>query len=256
MNKYIDLNCDMGESFGAWNMGADREVMPWVTSVNIACGYHAGDPVTMRATVRAAMEAGVALGAHVALPDLMGFGRRAMAVSPGDLHAMTIVQMGALVAMARSEQGRVGHLKPHGALYHMAESEPDLAEAIVSAVASLDPDVRIVGLAGGMLVARAREAGLACAEEGFVDRRYQQDGSLEPRGTQGAVIENPEQALEQALALARDGQAPLAEGGHVRVRADTLCVHGDRDNAAEFARTIHEGLRKAGVELRALGPES
>ena len=251
MTKHIDLNCDMGESFGAWTMGADAEVMPWVTSVNIACGFHAGDPVTMCKTVKAAAEADVAIGAHVALPDLAGFGRRAMAVSADEVFAMTVVQLGALMAMVSTVDARVGHVKPHGALYHMAEQQPDIADALVDAVAAVDRSLRVVGLAGGELVGAAEEAGLRASNEAFIDRRYQKDGSLVPRGEEGAVIDDPEQALAQALELVRAGRAPLAGGGHVKIAADTLCIHGDRSDAAVFAQTIHEGLREAGVEMRA-----
>lgn len=251
MKRHIDLNCDMGESFGAWSMGADTEVMPWVTSVNIACGFHAGDPVTMHATVKAAAKAGVAIGAHVALPDLVGFGRRAMAVSANEVHAMTVVQLGALMAMVQTFDATVGHVKPHGALYHMAEQQPDIADALVDAIAAVDRKLRIVGLAGGELVGAAEEAGMRASNEAFIDRRYRKDGGLVSRGEKGAVIEDPEQALAQALELVRAGRVPLADGGHVEVVADTLCIHGDRSHAAVFARTIHEGLRKAGLELRA-----
>ncbi len=251
MTPYIDLNCDMGESYGAWTMGADAEVMPWVTSVNIACGFHAGDPVTMRKTVTAAAEAGVAIGAHVALPDLAGFGRRAMAVSASEVHAMTVVQIGALMAMATTVGARLTHVKPHGALYHMAEHQPDIADALVDAIAAVDRSLRVVGLADGALVGAAEEAGMRAGNEAFVDRRYRHDGGLVPRGEDGAVIDDPQQALAQALELVRAGRAPLSDGGHVEVHADTLCIHGDRHDAAAFARHIHEGLRQAGVELRA-----
>ncbi|NII10957.1 5-oxoprolinase subunit PxpA [Oleiagrimonas sp. C23AA] len=245
----IDLNCDMGESFGAWHMGADTEVMPWITSANIACGFHAGDPLTMRHTVRAAVEAGVAIGAHVGLPDLVGFGRRAMAVKPDELEAMCVVQIGALQAMAQASGGQIAHLKPHGALYHMVEADTALADAIVAAVRSLGDGIRIVGLAGGTLVKRAEDAGLAVAHEAFVDRAYQPSGALMPRGQPGAVIEDPQQAVRQALSLATKGEVLCGDGQTLSVRADTLCVHGDRAHAAAFAQALHEGLRRAGVEL-------
>ncbi len=252
MSTYIDLNCDMGESFGAWTMGADADVMPWVTSANIACGFHAGDPVTMRATVKSAAEANVAIGAHIGLPDKQGFGRRAMAISADEVYAMTVVQLGSIMAMARTFKRDVTHLKPHGALYHMVEKQPELCEAIVAATAAVDRRVRIVGLAGGQLVRTAQSAELQVAHEGFVDRQYQPDGSLMPRSRKGAVIEDGEEALEQAISLVLRGQALLADGSHVCVQATTLCIHGDRADAASFARKIHDGLRAAGVELQAL----
>lgn len=252
MSASIDLNCDMGESYGAWTMGADAEVMPWITSANIACGFHAGDPLTMRATVKAAAEADVAIGAHVGLPDKQGFGRRAMAISADELYAMTIVQLGAIVAMAKTSNRDVTHLKPHGALYHMLEKQPELTAAMVAATAAVDRRIRIIGLAGGQLVRAGQEAGLEVAHEGFVDRQYQRDGSLTPRSEPGAVINDATQALKQAIALAQRGEVTLIDGSRIPVQADTLCIHGDRADAAAFARAIHEGLRAAGLELQAL----
>lgn len=251
--RSIDLNCDMGESFGAWRMGADAAVMPWITSANVACGFHAGDPLTMLATVRAAADAGVAVGAHVGLPDLVGFGRRALAVSAAELHAMTVVQLGALAAVARTVNLRVGHLKPHGALYHMAEQDPALAQAIVAAIRDVDTGVRLVGLAGGALVRAGEAAGLAVAHEAFADRRYLADGRLVPRGTAGAVIEDIDAAVRQAVTLAVEGLVTSVDGGTVRVHADTVCVHGDRADAAAFAQALHDGLRAAGVSLQRCG---
>lgn len=253
MNTCVDLNCDMGESFGAWRMGADAEVMPWITSANIACGFHAGDPATMHATVKAAVAAGVAIGAHVGLPDKQGFGRRLLEVTAAEVHAMTVVQLGALLAMAAAQGARVGHLKPHGALYHMAEKQPELAAAMVEATRAVDAGIRIVGLAAGTLVTTAAEAGLAVGHEGFVDRRYRADGTLSPRSHPEAVIDQPEHAVEQAVMLAREGRVVATNGATLTVRADTLCIHGDRADAAHFARRIHDGLIEAGLTLRHLG---
>lgn len=251
--RSIDLNCDMGESFGAWRMGADAAVMPWITSANIACGFHAGDPTTMLATVQAAAANGVAIGAHVGLPDLVGFGRRALAVSPAELYAMTVVQLGALAAVAQTAAQRVGHLKPHGALYHMAEHDPALAQAIVDAIRDVDATVRLVGLADGALVRAGAAAGLAIAHEGFADRRYLADGRLLPRGQPGAVIEDIDKAVRQAVVLAVDGAVTTVDGQSIRIHADSLCVHGDRPDAAAFARALHDGLRAAGVVLHRCG---
>lgn len=253
--KRIDLNCDMGESFGAWPMGADAEVMPWVTSVNVACGAHAGDPMTMRSTISAAVEAGVHVGAHVGLPDRLGFGRRAMAISADEAYAMTVTQIGAVVAMLRTFERTATHMKPHGALYHMAEEDAELAEALVAAVRDVDSGLRVVGRAGGCLVAKAREAGLQADDEVFADRRYLDNGHLAPRGTDGAVIEDVDQAVEQAIGLAVDGKVTTADGGQLTLRADTLCVHGDRPGAGDFARALNEGLRDAGVELHGCGDD-
>ncbi len=245
----IDLNCDMGESYGAWTMGADAAVMPWVTSVNIACGFHAGDPVTMRRTVRAAVEADVAIGAHVALPDLQGFGRRAMAISAAEAYAMCVVQVGALQAVAHTCGASLAHMKPHGALYHMVEKEPALAKALVQAVRDVNDTLRIVGRSGGRLVQTARTMGLDAADEVFADRSYLDDGTLAPRGTAGAVIEDAAQAVQQALDMVLHGEVNTAGGQRLQLRADTLCIHGDRDDAEAFAKALHQGLRGANVTL-------
>lgn len=250
--KRVDLNCDMGESFGAWRMGADAEVMPWVSSINVACGFHAGDPLTMQATLDAAAHAGVAVGAHVGLPDLAGFGRRAMAISPRELYALCVVQLGAMEAMARRAGLVSGHVKPHGALYHMLEKGPELAQALVQAVRDVDAGLRVVGFAGGQLCRVARDAGLATAHEAFTDRRYGTDARLLPRGARGAVIENIDEAVEQAVALARHGQVSGIDGQVINVQADTLCVHGDRPDAPAFAEALHKGLKTAGIHVHAL----
>ncbi len=249
----IDLNCDMGESFGAWQMGADAQVMPWVSSVNIACGFHAGDPVTMQITLEAAARAHVAVGAHVGLPDLVGFGRRAMAISARELYAMCVVQLGAFAAMARRSQLAPGHVKPHGALYHMLEADTGLAAALVQAVRDVDDSLRVIGFAGGQLCRVAAEAGLATGGEAFADRRYGANGRLVPRTAHDAVIEDIPAAVEQAIMLGTSGRVVTSGGATIEVGADTLCVHGDRPNAATFAKALHEGLCKAGVAIRPLG---
>lgn len=251
MTHTIDLNCDMGESFGAWRMGADADVMPWVSSVNVACGFHAGDPRTMQTTLEAAAEAGVAVGAHVGLPDLVGFGRRAMAVDADELYAMCVVQLGAMDAMARRCGLVPGHVKPHGALYHMLEKDPALAAALVRAVHDVDTSLRVVGLAGGRLCRHAQEAGLTATHEAFTDRRYTADGTLRPRGSEGAVIENMRDAVSQAVDLARHGRVAGPDGRDLAVHAETLCVHGDRPDAAAFAENLHTGLVAAGVQIQA-----
>lgn len=246
----IDLNCDMGESFGAWHMGADVEVMPWVSSINVACGFHAGDPLTMQRTLEAAAEAGVAVGAHVGLPDLVGFGRRALAVTPQELYAMTVVQLGALEAMARSCKLKPAHVKPHGALYHMLETDAGLAAALVHAVRDVDPSLRVVGFAGGRLCRVAEGAGLGTSHEGFVDRAYGSDGKLLPRDKPGAVLQDPEQMVHQAVALARDNCVTDASRQKLRLRVDTLCLHGDRNHAASVAEAVRKGLESAGVQIK------
>lgn len=253
MNQ-IDLNCDMGESFGAWRMGADAAVMPWITSANIACGFHAGDASVMRRTVEAAVAAGVAIGAHVGLPDLAGFGRRAMALDAQAGHDITVVQIGALQAMARIAGARVVHVKPHGALYHMLDTQPELADAVARAIRSVDPGLRVMGRSGGPWLEQAARQGLPVLHEVFADRAYRGDGSLMPRGQPGAVIDDVDVASRQALLLAREHRVRTAEGHELDVRADTLCIHGDRDNAEAMARTLRERLEQGGV--RVAGPDA
>ncbi|GAB3033488.1 5-oxoprolinase subunit PpxA [Oleiagrimonas citrea] len=248
--KRIDLNCDMGESFGPWNMGADAEVMPWITSANVACGFHAGDPSIMRRTVVLAAESGVAVGAHVGLPDLAGFGRRAMALSAQQVYDLAVVQIGALSAVARTQGVKVMHMKPHGALYHMVERDEDLAKALARAVYDIDASMRLLGRSGGRLVACGQQLGLSVAHEAFADRRYLSDGHLVPRGERGAVIEDVNIAAAQAVKLAEEGAVETVDGTLLSLRADTICVHGDRHDAVAFARLMHQQLRASGVELR------
>jgi UPF0271 protein len=249
--KTIDLNCDMGESFGAWTMGQDDDVLEFVSSANIACGFHAGDPATMRRTVAAAVARGVAVGAHPSLPDLAGFGRREMRVSVDDAYAMTLYQIGAIAAMARAADARLAHVKPHGALYNMAAKDRALADAIAAAVRDFDAGVILVGLAGSELPRAGEAVGLAVAHEAFADRRYEGDGSLMARAKAGAVIDDVDTALAQAIAIATRDEADGPDG-KIRIAADTICVHGDRPDAALFARKLRQGLEAAGVVIAAL----
>ena len=245
----IDLNCDMGESFGAWTMGDDAGVMPHVSSVNIACGFHAGDFTTMQRTVILAAEHGVAIGAHVSLPDLQGFGRREMAISPAEAHAATLYQIGALAAFVHAQGQRLHHVKPHGALYNMAAKDAGLAEAIANAVRDFDAQLILVGLAGSALPHAGAQLGLVVAHEAFADRRYRADGSLMPRREEGAVLEDVDAAVAQAVQIATHGNASTRDGRLVDIRADTICVHGDRPNAAIFARRLNAALKNAGVGI-------
>lgn len=249
----IDLNCDMGESFGAWSMGADAAVMAWITSANIACGFHAGDATTMQRTVALAVAHGVAIGAHVSLPDLQGFGRREMRVTPDEAHAMTLYQIGALAAFAAAAGARIAHVKPHGALYNMAARDAALSAAIARAVRDFDATTILVGLAGSELPKAGQALGLRVVHEAFADRRYEADGSLTPRREAGAVIESVDAAVAQALALATGASVRSRSGTDIEVRADSICVHGDRPDAALFARRLREGLEGAGIVLRPPG---
>ena len=249
----IDLNCDLGESFGAWRMGEDAALLELVSSANIACGFHAGDPLIMRQTVRLAAARGVAIGAHVSLPDLQGFGRREMRVSADEAGAMTLYQLGALHAFVRAAGTRLAHVKPHGALYNMAARDRALADAIARAVRAFDPRLILFGLAGSALIDAGKAIGLPVAAEAFADRRYGADGSLQPRGEAGAVIDDAQAATEQALGIARDGVVATADGRRVNLHADTLCLHGDGVHAVQLARQLRAALEQAGVRIAAPG---
>jgi UPF0271 protein len=247
----IDLNCDMGEGYGAWRMGDDAGVMPWISSASIACGFHAGDPELMRDTVLLARDHGVAIGAHVSFPDLQGFGRREMKLAPATVRELVLYQIGALAAIARGAGTRLAHVKPHGALYNMAARDAALAAAVAEAVREFDSDLVLYALAGSESVRAARALGLSVAEEAFCDRRYEADGSLTPRGIVGAVLDDPEMACEQAAAIVRDAAVQARDGSRVALTADTLCVHGDRSDAATFAQRLSATLRNAGVRIAA-----
>ena len=249
----IDLNCDMGEGFGAWRMGEDAALLQHVTSANIACGFHAGDPATMHRTVRAAIEKRVAVGAHPSLPDLQGFGRRIMAITPDEAYAIVVYQIGALDGIARACGGRLSHVKAHGALYNMAAKDGSLADAIASAVRDVDRSLVLFGLSGSELIRAAEDAGLAAAAEVFADRTYQDDGSLTPRGRPDAMIEDVEASIAQVRRMVLEGTVRSLGGKEVPVRADTLCIHGDQPGALAFARRIRDALEQAGVEVAPIG---
>lgn len=256
MTWTIDLNCDMGESFGAWKMGNDSEVLPYVTSANIACGFHAGDPATMRLTVKNALQHKVALGAHPGLPDLVGFGRRAMAVSPQEVYDMVVVQVGAMAAVAASQGARLNHVKAHGALYNMAASQPDIAAAIAAAVRDVDNRLILFALANSAQAQAAQDAGLTVAQEVFADRSYQANGLLTPRTQEGAMITDVEQATAQVLQMVREGTVTALDGTQVSLNADTLCLHGDQPGAVQFARHILSALEHAGVKIAPRTPDA
>jgi len=248
----IDLNCDMGEGFGAWHMGNDLEILEHVTSANIACGFHAGDPATMHRTVEAALARGVAVGAHPGLPDLQGFGRRTMALAPREAYDLVVYQVGALAAFARALGGRLSHVKAHGALYNMAAKDLALSEAIAKAVRDVDPGLIVYGLAGSQTLRAAEALGLRAAGEVFADRSYQDDGSLTPRGRPDAMIESVEAAVAQVKRMVGGGVVRSTSGNDIRVRADTLCIHGDQPGALTFVQRIRAELERDGVRVAAL----
>ena len=251
----IDLNCDMGESFGAWTLGNDAALLPFITSANVACGFHAGDPAVMRATVRAALRHGVAIGAHPGLPDLVGFGRRNMDISAEEAFDMTVYQLGAIDAITKAEGGRLHHLKPHGALYNMAATNAALAEAVAEAVYRVQPELLLYGLAGSELTKAGEKIGLRTAHEVFADRTYQANGTLTPRRQPDALITEASVAIAQVLRLVQSGMVRSQQGPDVAIRADTVCLHGDGAHALEFAQRLHQELRAAGVTLQA-GPSA
>jgi len=246
--KTIDLNADLGEGCD------DAAVMPHISSANIACGFHAGDAATMRRTVALCIAHGVAIGAHPSLHDRQNFGRREMEVAPDEVYAQALYQVGALATIARAAGTTVHHVKPHGALYNMAARDRALADAVARAVRDFDPSLILVGLAGGALIDAARTTGLRVAREAFCDRRYRANGSLTPRSQTNAVIEDIGDAVVQAVSIATRNEAIAEDGSRVRIEADTLCVHGDRGNAGEFARRLREALEHEG--LRVAAPES
>ena len=251
MTYSVDLNCDMGESFGAWTLGQDAAVLPFVTSANIACGFHAGDPGVMRQTVRAALSNHVAIGVHPGLPDLVGFGRRDLAISPEEAFDMTVYQLGALGALARAEGGHLHHLKPHGALYNMAATNAALAQAIAEAVYRVQPELVLYGLANSELTKAGERLGLKTAHEVFADRTYQTNGTLTPRRQPDALVTSADAAVAQVLRMVREGKVRSQQGPDVAIRADTVCLHGDGPHALEFAQRLHGALREADVRLAA-----
>jgi len=249
----LDLNCDMGEGFGAWRMGQDEALLDHVTSANIACGFHAGDPATMARPVRLALAKGVAIGAHPSLPDLQGFGRRDMAVTPREAHDLVLYQVGALDAFARAAGGRLRHVKPHGALYTMAARDRALADAIAQALVDFDPSLILVGLSGSQLLKAGGALGLRCASEVFADRGYETDGSLTPRGTPGALIEDEAFAVARVLRMVREGKVTCRTGEEISIQADTVCLHGDQPQALAFAQRLRAALAEAGIQALGLG---
>jgi UPF0271 protein len=247
--KTIDLNSDLGESFGAWRMGNDAALLAIVSSANIACGFHGGDPDIMRGTVAMAVEHDVAIGAHVSLPDLQGFGRREMAITPNEAYALTLYQIGALHGFAQAAGTRLSHVKPHGALYNMAARDAKLAAAIARAVHDFDPALRLFGLANSALVDAGKAIGIPVAAEAFADRRYRADGTLQPRREADAVIQEGDEAIAQAMAMAREGHVRAVDGSIIALQADTLCVHGDGAHAVDFARQLRAALEAADIGI-------
>jgi UPF0271 protein len=246
----IDLNADVGESFGAYTLGDDAAVMRAISSANVAAGFHAGDPAVLRHTIRLAREHGVAVGAHPGLPDLNGFGRREMRLTPGEAEDLVLYQVAAVAGVAVAEGVQLRHVKPHGALFNMAATDPELAAAIARAVAAFDRRLILFGLAGSALIDEGRRAGLQVAAEVFADRAYQPDGTLVPRGRPGALIADEGQVVERALAMIVRRSVTAIDGSPIAVTADTICVHGDTPGAAAMASRLRGALTAAGITVQ------
>ena len=240
----------MGESYGAWKMGEDAAVMPYITSANIACGFHGGDPATIRKTVRLAVDHGVAIGAHPSLPDIQGFGRRVMKISPQEMYDLVVYQAGAVEAFARAAGAKLHHVKCHGALYNMAAVDEGLSEAMARAVKDLG-DVMVYVLSRSKSYEAAKQANLRVAGEVFADRGYSDDGTLAPRDKPGGMIEDAQKSVKQALAMVEEGYVTSLSGKRVPVAADTLCLHGDQPGAVTFARKLRETFKERGISVAA-----
>ncbi len=247
----IDLNADLGESFGPWPMGTDEALMASISSANVACGFHAGDPSVMRRTVALAKSNGVAVGAHPGFPDLVGFGRRDLSASPVEVTDMVLYQVAALAGVAASQGVRLQHVKAHGALYNMAVRSRALADAIANGTAAFDRSLILFGLSGSELLSAGERAGLRVAAEVFADRAYESDGTLVPRTRSGSVIHDPNEVVSRAIRMVRDRAVVAIDGSLVQLQADTICVHGDTPGAADLARQVRRGLEAAGI---AVGP--
>jgi UPF0271 protein len=253
MTDRIDLNCDMGESFGAYRIGADDEVFPFITSANVACGFHGGDPTVMRTTLARAREHNVAIGAHPGFPDLIGFGRRNIDATPDEVYDLVVYQIGALLGFANAAGLQMQHVKPHGALYNMAVAKPQLAAAIARAVRDVDRGLVLFGLPGSHLIREGESAGLRTACEAFADRNYMSDGTLVSRRRPDAHIEDAGEAVARAIRMIRDGTVTPVDGPPLSIRVDTICIHGDGAHAAQFAQRLRTGFEEAGISVQAVG---
>ncbi|MBL8384471.1 MAG: LamB/YcsF family protein [Burkholderiales bacterium] len=249
--RTIDINCDLGESYGAWRMGDDEGVMPHITSANVACGFHGGDPATIRRTVRLATEHGVAVGAHPSLPDLMGFGRRPMKITPDEAYDLVLYQAGAVQAFARAAGTRLAHVQCHGAFYNMAATDDALSDAIARAVRDLGDGVILYALSGSRMMAAGQRLGVRTLAEVFADRGYQDDGTLTPRTQKGAMIEDEAAAVAQAVGMVERGTVTSLAGRTVPVDAGTICLHGDQPGAVAFAKALRAAFRQRGIRVAA-----
>ncbi len=253
MSVKVDLNCDLGESFGAYKIGMDDEVIKLVSSANIACGFHASDPVVMQKTVKMAKDSGIGIGAHPGFYDLMGFGRRNMVISPKEAYAYVTYQLGALYAFCSQAGVKIQHVKPHGALYNMAGKDYELAKGICQAIYDFDPEIILLGLSGSQMINAGKDIGLKCANEFFADRAYEDDGSLRARTKEGSMITDENEAIERVVKVLKTGKVTTYSGNEIELKIDSICVHGDNEHALEFVKIIRERLTKEGIEIASLG---
>lgn len=249
--KKVDLNCDLGESFGRYTLGLDDQVIPLISSANIACGWHASDPLIMEKTVALAKQYGVSIGAHTGFPDLMGFGRRNMNISAAEAKAYTKYQMGALMGFCKAEGVKLAHVKPHGAFYNMAAKDYVLAKAICEGIYEIDPSVKLLGLSGSEMIRAAKDTGLAYGQEVFADRAYEEDGTLVNRRKPGAMIEDEDLAIRRVIDMVKKGTVTAITGKEVSIQADSICVHGDGPKALAFVKKIREALLAEGLQIGA-----
>ena len=251
--KTIDLNCDMGESFGTYVLGYDALAMPYVTSINVACGFHASDPDNMAKTVMLAKENGIAIGAHPGFPDLVGFGRRAKALTPEEVKNAVVYQIGALDAFCRTAGIKMQHVKAHGALYNMAEKDLTIATAIAAAIKAVDPELYMLCLANSQMVVAAKQQGVSFVEEAFADRAYTEEGTLVSRKVAGSVIHNITEVVSRVVRMVKDESIISITGKEIPIHAQTICVHGDTPGAVEMVKALREALDKENIVLRAFG---
>ena len=248
----IDLNCDLGEAFGNYSFGGDNDIIPLITSANIACGFHAGDENVMNETIQLAKENNVGIGAHPGLPDLQGFGRRKMDIKPKEIYNLVVYQLGALNGFCKIHGARINHVKPHGALYNMGAKNKEIAQAIAQAVYDLNKSVVLVGLSNTLLISEAEALGLRTASEVFADRRYEDDGQLVSRQESDATITNTDEALQQVLKMVTENKVVSKNGKEIDLQADTICVHGDGAHALDFVTQIRKKLTKEGIDIQSL----
>lgn len=250
--KTIDLNCDLGESFGTYQIGNDDEVLSFISSANIACGFHAGDPHVMNRTVKLAKKYDVAIGAHPGFQDLVGFGRRAMTVSPSDIYHLVLYQIGALSAFCKAHSVELTHVKPHGALYNIAAADINIAEAIAKAIYRFDSTLALYGLAGSKLIEAGKKYGLRTVSEVFADRTYQSDGTLTPRTLPNAIIQDSDTAIKQVLQMVKGQTVQTTTGEVIPIKADSICVHGDNSHALQFVKELREALCNESIKIKAI----